>query len=392
MQVSAERHARIFLGLLVLGLAALVPLNAVLDPFLAYRVVEIEALRPYRDKLVSRIAKAELLERERCAVVILGSSRAQIALDPELAAWGAPACNLALTGVGMDELERVLAHVLQRPEPRELVIALDFTSFNRQNQPHEDFDRSRFNQALHPFEYHAGLLIGSDATRASLRLLSDLRAGRRAPYTERGLTDPALRGQTGDRKSFLWALERVLRSLDGARGFRYETDAPQALALSVRRAREQGVWVTLLILPTHALYYETLQRVGLWPTYERWLRELAAAFEPAGVPAIAPVWDFTAYADVTTEPVPEQDGRADMRWHWDVVHVKRALGEAVVARVRGDRAGGPGFGARLTRASVEPAIATLRRDRERYLATRAQLDVIDEAQGRVKIARAAPPA
>jgi hypothetical protein len=179
----AERFVRVFLAVLVAALAAIAGGNLALDPYRAYRLVDIEALRPYRDKGVSRIAKAEILEHERCEVAIVGTSRAQIALDPAHPAWGAPACNLALTGMGAGELGFVLARLRRQPETRRWVIALDFASFGRGNAPHDDFARSRFDPELSAFDYHAGLLLGGATTDASWQMLRDW--WKRRPPTER---------------------------------------------------------------------------------------------------------------------------------------------------------------------------------------------------------------
>jgi hypothetical protein len=385
-EIRPQRFVGAFLAVFGLALGAVAGANLVLDPFRAYRVVELEALRAYRDKGVSRIAKAEILEHERCEVAILGTSRAQIALDPRHPAWGAPACNLALTGMGAEELERVLARVLAHPEVRRLVLALDFASFGRGNAPHEDFARSRFDPGLSRFDYHAGLLLGSDATGAALRMLRDLRSGQRAPYTELGLTDPSLRGQVGDRERFVWALSRTLESLGGAEPFRYDPAALAATLRAIRTARDDGRDVLVLILPSHALYYEAFHRFGVWRDYERWLVELVAGLEPDGEPRLAPLWDFTAYSEATSERVPESGTAADMRWHWDAVHVKRALGDAALERALGDGREGAAGGIALEGSNVARQIQRLHDQRARYFAAHAdQLSVLDEAQTRAGV-------
>ena len=374
--MGAERFVRVFLAVLVAALAAIAGANLALDPYRAYRVLDIEALRPYRDKGVSRIAKAEILEHERCEVAIVGTSRAQIALDPAHPAWGAPACNLALTGMGATELEFVLARLRRRPETRRWVIALDFASFGRGNAPHDDFARSRFDPELSAFDYHVGLLLGGAATDASQRMLRDWWQGRPAPYAALGLTDPGLRGEVGDRRRFVWALRRVLESFGGPQPFAYDPATLPPVLGAIRAAREAGIEVTVLVLPSHALYYEALQRFGYWRDYERWLRDLSAGLEPVG---LTPLWDFTGYWDGLTERVPENGSGPHLELHWDAVHVKRALGDRLVDAAFGSPAGTAAH--RLERAGVEAQIARIHDERADYLRAHPdQLAVLDEAQ------------
>jgi hypothetical protein len=144
--------------------------------------------------------------------------------------------------------------------------------------------------------------------------------------------------------------------------------------------------VVVLILPSHALYYEAFHRFGAWRDYERWLVELVAGLEPDGEPRVAPLWDFTAYSEATSEPVPGARAAADMRWHWDAVHVKRTLGDAALERALGDGREGAAGGIALTGSNLATQIQRLHDQRARYLSAHLdQLTVLDEAQARAGI-------
>ncbi len=344
----------------------------------------IDALRPYRNKLPSRIAKAEILEHEDCQVVIVGSSRAQMALDPESSAWGAPACNLALTGAGLPELLGVLERVMRAPGVRDIVLALDLQAGLGASPVHDEFSRSRFAEQLQLIEYHGGLLLGEDATRASLRLLSDFRRGRVSPYSELGFTNPALRGRSADRESFLWALARTIEAIraPGQGNAGDKRSLVSRLVADIRAAQSRGVLVTVLILPSHAIFLETVQRFAAWPGVERSLEEFMRLMTPAGGEPLAPVWDFTSYEGPAAEEVPAPGDAREMRWHWDAVHVKPELGNEVIAQIRrGETPRHLAPGVRLTLDSLEAERERLRGEREDYLlAHGTELGLIDEAQ------------
>jgi len=226
-----RRHRRVFLLTLLLPIALIASADFVLDPFAAYRVVPLPQLHGYRKEMDSRVARAELLEHGACGVAIVGTSRAQIAIDPEHPAWGRPACNLALTGAAIGEIEGVVRSVLRHADVHELFWALDFTSFDTRADPHPEFLRSRFNARLDRFEYHAGLLLGGNALRASWRLLRDYRGGRLSPYGELGLTDPSLEIHEREyRERFLWSLGRDVGALGRPERFAYDADATRDVA------------------------------------------------------------------------------------------------------------------------------------------------------------------
>ncbi len=177
MQLRARQHLGILFAAFTALLVVVATLNALVDPYAAHGWIDLESLRPYRVRLISRVAKAELLDRERCEVAILGTSRAQIALDPDYAGWdGASVCNLALTGAGLAELEHVYRYALRHDTLRQVWFEVDL--FDRRT-PHEDFGLSLFNPDLHPFDYASSLLLGANATRASLRVIRDLHRNRK---------------------------------------------------------------------------------------------------------------------------------------------------------------------------------------------------------------------
>jgi hypothetical protein len=134
--------------------------------------------------------------------------------------------------------------------------------------------------------------------------------------------------------------------------------------------------VTVLVLPSHALYYEALQRFGYWRDYERWLRDVSAGLEPV---ELTPLWDFTGYWGGLTERVPENGSGPLLELHWDAVHIKRVLGDGLIDAALGAPAGRGVH--RLERAGVEAQLARIHDERAEYLRAHPdQLAVLDEAQ------------
>jgi hypothetical protein len=391
-----KQHLRLVLWSVGLALAAMAALNVVVDPFGAYHWISVRSLRDYRANFESRIARAEILERHRCELAIVGGSRAQIALDPAQPAWGRPACNLGITSAQIAEMHSIVRYLLRRPEVREVVWSVDLLPFDRAAAPHPDFARSRFNSALTSFEYHAGMLFGADALRGSLGVLRDYRQRRRSPFDDLGRTDPGV-GLTEHRyrERFIGSLERDALAFGGPVPFEYDASAATQTMELAAQLRQSGREVSLIILPFHVLHFESLAQWGLWDVFERWKRDLveAAAVAQGGGAALA-LWDCSGYDLRTAEPVPAaSDSVTEMQWHWDSAHVKRSLGDVVIAQIWGaarDRLAGssePQLCTRLDRDSLPAVLDQARRAHQRYRTDAAeQLALLDTARERAGLA------
>jgi len=132
--------------------------------------------------------------------------------------------------------------------------------------------------------------------------------------------------------------------------------------------RAQRVDLRIFIAPEHVHQLEITAAIGEWATLENAKRALVellaadAARHPAAPPI--PLWDFSEYSSITTEALPEPGSRAEMGFYWDSSHFKDGVGDLVLDRLFGlshpQRPIPADFGVRLTAATVEPALASLR--------------------------------
>lgn len=390
MSTASRRYLRIGTTALALGLGSLAALNLIVDPYGAYRLVRVLRLEAVKPSGGTRAAKAEMLHHSRCEVLILGSSRAETAIDPRHTAWGTDEVyNAALSGTHMDETAAVCRYALRLPSLRRVVLFADFCSFSENREPfNADFEASRFNPQFDPIEYHFANLLGGKAAEQSLKSLKYLLTDEQPPTRgERGLVVRAGRQRPRHRVAFDKTIEHYLTAPRLYTGFRYTERSLDSFRALARECREHGVELTVVMPPTHALQLEAIEQAGLWATFERWKREVVAAASEVNRSVAAPpeaarivVWDFTGYAGFVAEDVPPADEEAvAMRWYWESSHFKKELGDLVVCRLHG--AAPPGgedirdFGVALTPGNVERRLATVRAERQIYLAThRAEID------------------
>jgi len=380
------RIFRRYLG--VLGLFGALPAASVLvgnlavDPFGIHRLVnrpgfnQVKPAEPDHRRMI----KPYRMRHYEPRGLVLGSSRAEYALNPDHPAWSAdarPVYNAALPDANPYEMRRMFQHALACGDIRQVVIGLDFYTFNQFFRPRPDFSETRLaaredgRWAVAPVDEWISTLLSFDACVQSLRTVRGqpdtpepaflLPNGQQAP-TPRDLA--FLGGRRGlfllteyEYVFYKWRPEpehQLVLPASSTQGSFGELD------LLLRTAAEHGVDVRLLISPFHARLHHALVEAGHWEKFEAWKRLLVEISDRHQVP----LWDFSGFNRITTEPVPAWgDTQAEMQWYSDASHYSRTLGDVVLQRVLGAQPeeGYSDFGVRLSADGLEDH---LRRQRE----------------------------
>lgn len=420
-------HAR-FLGWLCIALAlllaAMAAFNVAVDPYDIFGAPRVEGLNAIKPRAVNRPApfKVALAARAQANTLILGNSRAEIGFDPGSAAWPQamrPVINAAVPGSALEFAVRTLHHTIAHTPPRTVVLGLDLFDFldvervARAATPavaaprqasgeawfarHADGAVNRgypwdrfYGQATHAISLDA--LVDSVITLAAQRSADapDIRADgfnplREYPFTAR---------QQGYHAMFQ---QRDRQNARNRLGRKYVFD-PQAFALLdgvAAACRDRGIALRLAIYPYHVRLNELIVEAGLWNQFEDWKRRLTqsvALAARAGTDVV--LWDFSGYGELNAEAVPARGDRATVpRWYWEAGHFKSALGDRMIGAMFAPAAQPGLFGARLAPESIEPRIAALRAERERYLGERGgELADLRELLRQVAAAKAAAAA
>ena len=361
---------RRYLAIAGLGGALLVALTGALnwfvDPFLFYGSVSIPGVNaikpefPYRE----RESKAFIVARRQPSAVILGSSYAEIGLDPAhpaLAVGGYDTYNFGLIGGSWRRIYCNFDFALRAAPLERVILAVDVYAMAAVTC---DGDIGAFG----PFGQLRNLL-SIDTLKSSLVTLLQQRPSART-HDDNGLFFYTKRSAS--------VFERFAQSLhprvrEGTAAATPET-APSAdfsgLGELVSRAAAAGVEVIVVVHPRHAYVREVRIHNGAMAGYWATLRDLVAALEDqaqtSGVEVA--VWDFADYNALTAEPVPR--GRAMTYWQ-DPGHYSAVLGDAMLDRmfgcVRPACEGAPAFGRKLSTATLDGRIAAFDAARLDYI-------------------------
>jgi hypothetical protein len=398
--------AKVFFRRLLAALGATLCLlglfNWLINPVWLFSSPAIEGINYFKTAsyLEAFITKPHAVSRLNPSGIILGTSRAATSLNTDHPGWrDYSAYNFALPGTTAFIQWRNFQHASAQGNLRFALVSLDFLMFNScrdlRTKPHfrtyverlEGGDTINWRFPQRGFtDYIAGLTsldmlqLSWAAIRSQERFAAGnpamhLRAdGFRQNYVKQGKRQKLLFRQI--EKQYMGAgwfpppLNCFRLSLNGdKRQLRHLSDL-------LRQAYAQRTSTILYFSPFHARLATAMYAVGLWPQWEQLKREvlqinldLAAAggYEPY------PLWDFSGYNSVNTEPVPAPaDSRTRMKYFFDSTHATPLTGKFVQDKVfalpsPGEQAP-EDFGVRLSAGNIEQLLLADRVSRDSWIA------------------------
>jgi hypothetical protein len=373
-----------FLSTILFGLISVAVINIIVDPFYRFDLFTIQGINAQRFEFSGnvRAGKVGAVCRIQPQTIIMGTSRAEVGLDPKHPAFeGRRTYNLAMAAMGIGELELTLRHAINAsPDLKQAVVAIDFLMFNAYREAVVfgsevlDFDRSMLilsdnESCLSKFAKDANRLIGFSGlkhvheTLKVQRPVSDVTAaengqevgwwaslydnqGFRGGYYEVATNALTFKGKSpayyynNDKTQEYYYVSKIWRAGPQHRYCFVRHEQPNTIDVFrrlVMNARAANLDVRFVINPIHANMLLALQESGLWPQYEDWKRSLvkvlAEESQVNGTKAY-PLWDFSGINSITTEDSPpETNLKEPAKWYWEPSHYKKATGDLILDRV-----------------------------------------------------------
>lgn len=409
----------VFLASIFAATTTIAAVNVIVDPFWRFDLVEIPGFNAQKTQFpaFARLAKAGMVCRLQPATVILGTSRVEVGLDPShpaLRSAAGGAYNLALAGSGLHELDLTLRHAAHAsPQLKRVLLGLDFLMFNANREAVVFgtevfyFDGRRLLISAHDtcwrsFLYDLHRILGPKALIHSLVTVFNQKNEPTVPsspdiaswignYDRNGyrnnfyILQKLVAPMRGYRALFgegqeQYYVEKVWRPMPAQR-YCFSGDGKSSTFAAFRRmldfARNAGIDLRIFINPIHARLLLTLRDAGLWPLYEDWktkmVEVLTAEATAVGKPQF-PLWDFSGFNSVTTEPIPPAgDTTTIMKGFWEPSHYKKEVGDLMIDRMFNHsdpaRAVPPDFGKLLTPSTIDGWLTETRAQMRAYMAS-----------------------
>lgn len=371
--------------------------NWLVDPYGIYGSPKIEGFNALKPEEITHtlMTKAYFVRRIKPEAIILGTSAAEWGNDPDHEGWSyQPVYNLGLPGVNIYTILRYLQHANDVQPLKQIVLGLDFDSFNIHILNTDAATEARLsvsydgkeNSFLGSLNEIIATLFSFDALVSSFNTLSQekdaLRLNDNGMY-EIAEQDPAnLNGYHGINSYhgiFLYEEGTYAKDSSWRNDFQFENAKSDVPPFTYYREILQivysdGIDLRIFISPSHARLRELFANFGLWPSIEEWKHILVTINEEEARnygKKPFPLWDFSGYDEFTTEAVPvENDTQTMMRWWIDPRHYKKELGDLILDRVFGYNDPGhfvpDDFGVLLNSGNIDSILQKIRTDRQNY--------------------------
>lgn len=334
---SPTRFLALFAAVVALGLGAVAAVNLVVDPYSIVGAVDLGLAKPAQEGH-DRMVKAFLIARERPDTLLLGTSRAQVMLDPTSATLaGHRAVNAAVNGGQPRDHLRLFQHARSFGEQRLLVLGLDLLAFDAAARPNVESADERFavTRAGTPRPWWMlhdvpAAILSFDALRASVGTVR--KRERPSYFTALGQRSEGYQqeqlARAGSARALFEQSERDY--LDGyacmhpsrvrpraAQAARTQARTDEDLVELLEAARADGTRVVLYFSPQHARHLEVIRQAGLERALFDWRLHLAELARAHG----AELFDLGTL------------GIDDEKAWWESSHARASLGERALAAI-----------------------------------------------------------
>ncbi len=385
-----QKHYRAYVRL-VLGLVGVITLLIVGtlywgDPYGLYQRRDLMGLEG-QDRLV----KPHWLADSAPSVLLVGSSRAQLMLDPALVTslTGKSAFNASLSGANIYEVRRMIDHAFglqgtgddENSGPEMVIIGLDFYMFNENRPASAGFSEDRLSRTANGQINRFHSLADLPATLLSRDALDELR--RRLKYRDRpcqAIWSPdggrrphdyecALVRENGQQQSVSASLREYMGNTGGLYGDYPKAGSDMEDLRHILNASPQGTELVLYIAPVHLLHLEMIEMMGLWPSFKDWKRDLVSLVEVARTKGITvELWDFARASAWTQESVFSKDQGVTANFY-DSHHLHQRHRQHFLEILLGRREPRAGEAVRLSAATFDMSEDTLAAAVETWAAT-----------------------
>jgi hypothetical protein len=327
-------------------------LNWLFDPYSIYNPPRINRLNTEKSPGAPRFFKPLQVSAQQPDVVILGSSRVQVGINPISII---KTYNFGIPGLTASELLGYGKHVLADTNVKRIVIGLDFFTF-------DDSQTISGSYALAVLGKNS-LLRAIPETLFSFNSLNLSRKTLRRSYKQKptlhqrnGLYQLPMPSGRPPEAIVIDAIQQFTSNGGAYSGQKQIERSLGELSLLLGVANTMGVTVDLFISPTHATFMEAIDMMKLWGVYENWkqgLTKIAATHKVV-------LWDFGGYTKLTTIPLANSQSA-----FFEGSHYLPIIGSQLLSIIHNEIEG-RGFGQRLTTDNIQERLFTQRLARMAY--------------------------
>jgi len=323
--------------------------NFIVDPYDIYPTPDIPGVtsNKYYAKNMDWKYKPYQFERNQPNQVIFGSSRSEIALDPEHPAWDSTqgrVYNFAFSGANITEIAARFKSAHQSHPFKKALLGIDFFGFSAYS-PNRVATTSRLNDIFCS-------LFTANALKVSQKTLKKQDSKKYPGLLPNGQIAWNAYSRPieifGQRKFFIETEKHAVEGYlpKGHPSYSFTNTATDADTIQIFSdilafSRANEIELTVFVPPPHLRILELIWLSGLWPKVGEWKRAVVDALAKEAAQSDQPpfeFWDFSGINPVTSEEVPAPgDMSSRIQYYWEASHSKKETGDLMLEVLLGKR-------------------------------------------------------
>lgn len=343
---SFKRYCVWMIGGVSLGLCVIGGFNWLVDPYDVFARPKTPHFNEIKPAVFSNIRKmkAYQLKEIRPATVLLGSSRVQLGLSTEHPGFKhTPVYNLGFPRATLAEMRRYLEYAYLQGPVKEVIMGLDFFSFNIYLNPiiqdlNQELDPTKAFSTMDHADKRAALW-GWGGTQASLKTWWYNYTHHYSPPKLNGVSNISVVSDKSQHQLFvdnerMFIEQHVYRPYpekkfaftDEYRGSTFDE-----FEKILEFCKHHDIELHLFVSPTHARQQLLIHYLGLWPQFEQWRQILVDRLAYWRSPSFPlRILDYGGFHTRNCEIVPRASKMASMTWFIESSHFSKAYGDAIL--------------------------------------------------------------
>ncbi|MDX4059290.1 hypothetical protein Q6A89_02045 [Aliarcobacter skirrowii] len=359
--MKSTQWIKIVLGLLFFGILFVIGINYFINPYGLYNSKELK-LSEIRNFNKMNLVKISKVENLKPTSIILGTSRAEFAYNPEHDFFMKPSFNFATAGSSLYENRRNLEWAILQGNLKQVLLVADYRMFiSLKMKQINDFDD--YFSRLYKYTFLLNLDTLNDSFEKIINkqyINSYLDNGQRNErFYEKNITE---RGGT------LSVIER--QYVDAFSGYNKEykyndngLNSFYDFIEIVELCYKNNIELTIVFGSNHVELWESLDNTLGFDNWLNWKKDVVLAMEKIAQRLKQKpfeIVDFSIYNEYTKEVKTN-----NMKFHWELVHYKQRLGDKILDFLNNKSL--ENIGVKLNANNIDTHLINLKSHRAEYL-------------------------
>ncbi|AYJ77660.1 hypothetical protein [Aliarcobacter cryaerophilus] len=356
---------KILVSLILIIIISVCSINYIVDPYNLYKTNLLKN-KPKEFEYM-RLVKAINVEEIKPYSIVLGTSRAEMAIDPEHEYFIKPSYNLANAGSTMYETKYYLKEAILQGKLKKVLLVADWRMFNDVNMKQvADFETYFENRNIYKYLLNYKVFEDSLFTIKNQNKLSLHKSN--GQMTDRYVNDVLL-AHGGQYKTMLAEEKNYYKNFTNNNSYKdTKKDSFEDFKEILQMCYRNNIKLDIIFGPSHIRQWEAFDYYHGYETFLKWKKDIVLFVEKIGLEENKipfNILDFSVYHRLTAENVPKEPEQR-MEFHFEGSHYTNKLGLIVLDRLSNNSLYND-FGVYINSSNIDNHLENLRKDRLNFI-------------------------